>query len=65
MMSGDYEPDVSEIRLIAKAVSKPPTYFIEYRISMVIAAVHNAIADNPNIATMLYRKYLTVRDEAS
>lgn len=65
IMSGDYEPDLSQLRRIASAVNVPPTYFLEYRVAMVISAVHNVMAENPNVATALYRRYLQVRaDEA-
>lgn len=63
MMDGDYEPDVDQLRRIASAVNVPPTYFLEYRTAMVVAAMHNVIAENPNVATFLYRRYLKVRTE--
>lgn len=63
MMSGEYEPDASQIRRIASAVNVPPTYFLEYRVMMVVSALHNIMNENPNVATALYRKYLTVRSD--
>lgn len=63
IISGDYEPDVDQLRRISAAVNVPPTYFLEYRIAMVVAAMHNIMATNPNVATALYRRYLKVRAE--
>lgn len=61
MLKGEYQPDVNELRMIAKAVRKPPTFFLEYRKIMAIAAFVNLIEERPAIATTLYRKYLEVR----
>lgn len=63
MMDGDYEPDISQMRRIAAAVNVPPVYFLEYRIAMVVSALHNIIAENPNVATALYKRYLTIRHD--
>lgn len=61
VIAGEYEPDADQMRRIAAAVNVPPTYFLEYRTMMVVAALHNVINDNPNVATALYRRYLEVR----
>jgi len=61
MLAGQYDPDVNEIRMIAEAIGKPPTYFIEYRKAMAISAFINLIDERPGIATSLYRQYLEVR----
>lgn len=61
MLKGEYAPDVQEMRLIAKALNKPPTFFVEYRKAMATAAFINLIDERPGIATSLYRKYLEVR----
>lgn len=61
MMQGQHDPDVNEIRTIAKALKKPPTFFVEYRKAMVVSAFLNLIEDRPGIATTLYRQYLEVR----
>lgn len=61
MLKGEYDPDVNELRLIARAVGKPPTFFVEYRKAMAVAAFLNLIEERPGIATSLYRKYLEVR----
>lgn len=61
MLASEYDPDVNEIRLIAKALRKPPTYFAEYRKAMAVAAFLNLLEERPGIATSLYRQYLEVR----
>lgn len=61
LLRGEYEPDVNEMRLIARALKKPPTFFIEYRKAMAVAAFINLIDERPGIATSLYRRYLEVR----
>lgn len=61
LLVGKYDPDVNEIRLIAKAIKKPPTYFVEYRKAMVISAFIQMIDERPGIATSLYRQYLEVK----
>lgn len=61
VLSGEYDPNVRELRAIAEALKKPPTFFIEYRKAMAIAAFINLIDERPGIATSLYKTYLEVR----
>lgn len=61
ILAGQYDPTVNELRLIARAVKRPPTYFIEYRKAMAVAAFLNLIEERPGIATMLYRQYIEDR----
>jgi transcriptional regulator with XRE-family HTH domain len=61
MLKGEYDPDVNELRTLAAALGKPPTFFVEYRKAMVMAAMLNLLDERPGIATSLYRKYLEVR----
>ncbi len=61
LMTGQYLPTANELRDIAKAVRKPPTFFIEYRKLMAVEAFINLIEDRPGIATRLYRDYVTVK----
>lgn len=61
LLAGQYDPDVAEIRRIAEVLKKPPTYFVEYRKAMAVAAFLNLIDERPGIATSLYRQYLEVR----
>ena len=61
LLSGEYDPDVNELRVIAAAVKKPPIFFVEYRKAMVVSAFLHLIDERPGIATMLYRDYLEVR----
>lgn len=61
MVKGEYDPDVNELRMLAKALGKPPTFFVEYRKAMAVAAFINLIDERPGIATSLYRRHLQVR----
>jgi len=61
LVKGEYEPTVFEIREIAKALGRPPTFFVEYRKIMAISAFVNMINERPGIAGALYRDYLAVR----
>ena len=61
IVRGEHDPDVQEIRSIAHAVGKPPTYFIEYRKAMAVAAFINLIDERPGIAESLYRHWIQVR----
>jgi transcriptional regulator with XRE-family HTH domain len=61
LIKGEYEPDVNEIRLIARALRRPPTFFVEYRKAMAVAAFLNLLEERPGLATSLYRHYLEVR----
>lgn len=61
MLKNEYDPDVNELRMIAAAVKKPASYFVEYRKAMAVAAFLNLIEERPGIATALYRKHLEVR----
>lgn len=61
LLAGQYDPDVNEIRKIAEVLKKPPTFFVEYRKAMAVAAFLNLIDDHPGIATSIYRQYLNVR----
>jgi transcriptional regulator with XRE-family HTH domain len=61
ILAGTYDPTVHEIRMIAEAVRRPPTFFIEYRKAMAIAAFINLLEERPGIAGSIYRNYLEVR----
>ena len=61
ILAGQYEPTVHEMRMLAKAIKRPPTYFIEYRKAMAIAAFINLLNERPGVATTLYRNYLEVQ----
>jgi hypothetical protein len=63
MMTGQYHPDVDELRRIAAELRKPPVYFVEYRKAMALAAVVNLFNERPGVATKLYRSYLQDRLE--
>ena len=58
MLIGEYDPDVSQLRRIAKVVGKPPAFFSEYRKAMVMAAFINLMEERPGAVTAIYRNYL-------
>lgn len=59
-----YHPDMEIITRIAKAVGKPPSYFLEYRLIAAQAAFVKLITERPVVATRLYREYLEVVRES-
>jgi hypothetical protein len=61
LLAGDYHPTMEEIRIIASAVKKPASYFVEYRLIAAQAAFVQLITDNPGIATKIYRTYLETK----
>lgn len=61
VLDGTYDPDVNELRAIATALRRPPTFFLEYRKAMALAAFINLIDEKPGIAGALYRTYLEVK----
>ena len=61
VLDGSYDPNIKELRAIAEALRRPPTFFVEYRKAMAVAAFLNLIDERPGIATALYKTYLEVR----
>lgn len=61
LLRGQYQPTIHELRMIARAVKKPPVYFVEYRQAMVADAFADLIQRRPGIATSLFRTYLEIR----
>lgn len=61
VLDGSYDPNVNELRAIAAALKKSPTFFVEYRKAMAVAAFLNLIDERPGIATSIYKTYLEVR----
>lgn len=61
LLRGEHDPDVNELRALAAAVHKPPTFFIEYRKLAAMCAFAQLLEDRPVIASRLYRQYLEVR----
>ena len=61
LLPGDklkHHPDLELLERIAKAVKKPASFFIEYRMMAAQAAFLQLITDRPGIATRLYRDHL-------
>ena len=61
VLDGSYDPNVNELRAIATALRRPPTFFVEYRKAMAVAAFLNLLEERPGIATTIYKTYLEVR----
>jgi hypothetical protein len=58
ILAGTYKPNMAELREIARAAGKSPTFFVEYRKLAAVTALVNLIEDRPGIATRLYHDYL-------
>lgn len=61
LLPGDklkHHPDMELMERIAKAVKKPASFFIEYRLMAAQAAFVQLITNRPGIATRLYRDHL-------
>ncbi len=64
LLQGEYEPDLSQLRRIAQAVNRPPSYFVEYRRKMLAAAFADLLANEPIIADSLFRSFVVARDQS-
>ena len=62
--AGTYKPNMHELREIARAARKPPSFFVEYRKLAAVTALVQLIDDRPGIATRLYHDYL-INQQAS
>ena len=58
LMVGRVEPDVYALREIAKVFRKDPSYFLEYRLHYVSAAMVQRMTDVPESSVSLYRKLM-------
>lgn len=58
MLAGEYDPDISQLRRIAKAVGRPPSFFVEYRRKMLATALASLLHNHPNIADGLYERFV-------
>jgi len=61
VLDGSYDPNVNELRAIAAALKRPPTFFVEYRKAMAVAAFLNLFVFNDTATTEIYTTYLEVR----
>ena len=55
-MTGKEVPPVDEIKLIAEAFGKLPSYFVEYRTAYVAAALEDRMLTNPDASIGFYRR---------
>lgn len=56
LMQGKEEPSQSDMRLIAAAFNKHPSYFVEYRRTFIIEQLANKLLDAPEITISYYNK---------
>lgn len=49
-------PTVEDMRMIAKAYDKDPSYFHEYRVEFVLAAMARRLDDDPDQAAVVFRR---------
>lgn len=56
LLRGDKEPDVHEMHAIAEAFKKHPSYFVEYRVGFITAAMASKLASAPEASIGIYRK---------
>lgn len=56
LTTGEMEPDVFSMGEIAKAFSKNPSYFMEWRAMWLANAIVNRVMENPEASITLYRK---------
>ena len=61
MLRGEYHPDVRELRLIAEAINRPPTFFVEYTQAMAVAALLSMLKERPALGNVLYRQFLEAK----
>lgn len=59
MLKGEYDPDIDQLRRIANAIGKPPSYFIEYRRRLLFSALGRMLVREPQILDMLFYSYVT------
>lgn len=65
LAQGIEEPTAVELEQIAKAFGKHPSYFTEWRMAFVVAALYDQMEDVPEASIRLYRKMRAAISEAS
>ena len=61
VLKGEFVPDPSQIRRIAKAANCSPLYFVEYRRMMLVTAMVNLFEVNPELMNSLVSRYVRTR----
>ena len=56
LLKGTVKPTFEVMEKIAEAFSKDPSYFIEYRVSYVLLMMDSYLSNNPESATIWFRK---------
>lgn len=55
LVVGDAKPTADEMRSVAKAYNKKPSYFVEYRKEYILAAVAERLEDSPELVEHVYK----------
>lgn len=55
MLNGQQEPTVEEVITVAEAFGKNPSFFVEYRVEFVLAALQAKLASAPEASVTMYR----------
>ncbi len=63
LLKGAREPSAYEMEAVAKAYSKPPGYFVEYRRGLLLAAIADKLDRYPD-ATVKYWREMTLAEVA-
>jgi hypothetical protein len=56
LVHGKRSPSTEQLEVIARAIGKEPSFFIEYRAAVVAVAIYNMLLDIHESSTVLYHK---------
>lgn len=56
LLDGTSEPSMEAIEKVAKAFKKDPSYFVEYRVGFILAALHERLCLYPEASVVPYLK---------
>lgn len=62
LLNGKADPSFETMERIAEAFRKNPSYFIEYRIAVVLVIINDMFTDSPETATAWYLKLKGMRE---
>jgi transcriptional regulator with XRE-family HTH domain len=61
LLAGTERPSVDDLRSIARAYGKDPSYFHEFRAEYIVAALADRLDDDPEQTIVLYRQLMKAR----
>jgi transcriptional regulator with XRE-family HTH domain len=64
LLSGNADPSFETMEKIAEAFRKNPSYFLEYRIAIILVVLDGMFTDSPETATAWYLKLKGMRDKS-